>query len=263
MFGTILTAFFTFMLIYVLWRVSSIPFVVRILPRWILIPIGLVLWAVFYFGRFFGHGGQGKLAAVVEYGGMNCLGVIFLVFVTMLAVDLVTVFGIVLPRWAPTLRAGALVMGTLLAAFALIQGHRAPVVVRYEIPLKGLPADLDGTVLVAVSDTHLGKLLAERWLQARVLQIRALSPDIIALVGDIFEGHGEPADGLVATLSGLSAPLGKWYVSGNHEGYGNRLSAGQVLERAGFNSLDDTWQEILPGLVLAGVSDLTSYYRRG
>ena len=263
MFGTILTTFYTLILLYLLWRASSVPFVVRILPRWSLILIGIFLWAAFYLGRFFGHGGEGTLAAVMEYVGMNCLGVIFLTFVIMLAVDLVTAFGFLFSRWAPSLRGGALSMAALLASFALIQGHRAPAVVRYEIPLKGLPAELDPIVLVALSDTHLGKILGERWLEARIQQVRVLSPDMVALVGDIFEGHGGPPDGALATLRGLSAPLGVWFVSGNHEGHGDRWSNGEVLERAGFNKVDDIWQEIRPGLVLAGVSDLTSHRRRG
>lgn len=262
MFGTVLLTIYTLILVYLLWRAASVPFVVRTIPRWCLIPVGVFLWAAFYLGRVFGHGDEGTLAAVMEYVGMNCLGIVFLTFVVMLAVDLVTVFGLLLPRWAPSLRGWALLLSAFLAIFALIQGHRAPAVVRYEVQLNDLPAELDGTVLVALSDTHLGKILGERWLEARTQQVSALSPDIVALVGDIFEGHGGPQDGALATLQRLSAPLGVWFVSGNHEGYGNRQANGEVLERAGFNRLDDVWKEVRPGLVLAGVSDLTSHRRR-
>lgn len=262
MFGTVLITIFTLILIYLLWRTSSVPLVVRTLPRCLLIPIGLLLWTAFYAGRVFGHAGEGTLAAVVEYVGMNVLGIIFLAFVVMLAVDLVTVFGLLLPRWAPRLRGIALLLSLLFAAFALFQGHRAPAVVRYEVPLKGLPAELDGTALVALSDTHLGQLLGKGWLEARVSQINALSPDIVALVGDIFEGHGRPSDGALAVFRELSAPFGVWFVSGNHEGHGNRETNGEILLRAGFQSLDDRSEEVRPGLVMAGVSDLTSRRRR-
>ena len=118
-------------------------------------------------------------------------------------------------------------------------------------------------MLVALSDTHLGQLLGERWLEARVRQVQALSPDMVALVGDIFEGHGGPPDGALATLRGLSAPLGVWFVSGNHEGHGDRQANGEVLAEAGINSVDDLWVEVRPGLVLAGVSDLTVRRWRG
>ncbi|UCF31917.1 MAG: metallophosphoesterase [bacterium] len=262
MFGTVLLTFYTLILVYLLWRAASVPLVVRIVPRWSLIPAGVLLWAAFFLGRYYGHGGRGKLAALAEYVGMNSLGVVFLAFLAVLAADLITVFGLVLPRWAPALRGGALIIGGLLAGFALIQGHRAPAVVRYEVPVKGLPAELDGTVLVAISDTHLGQILGEEWLEARVQQVSALSPDIIALAGDIFEGHGGPPDGALATLRRLSAPMGVHFVSGNHEGHGDGQANGEVLERAGFQRLEGIWKEVQPGLVMAGVSDLTARRRR-
>jgi predicted MPP superfamily phosphohydrolase len=262
MFGTVLLTFYTFILVYLLWRAASVPLIARTLPRWALILIGLFLWILFYLGRFFGHGGEGKLAVVVEYLGMNGLGVVFLAFVIMLTADLVTGFGLLMPRRAPSIRGGALILSALLAVFALWQGHRAPAVVRYEVPLKGLPAELDGTVLVALSDMHLGKILGSRWLEARVRQIRALNPDIIALVGDIFEGHGGPPESSLAALRRLSPPLGVWFVSGNHEGHGDGRANGEILDLAGFHRLDDLWVEVRPGLVLAGVSDLTARRRR-
>ncbi len=64
---------------------------------------------------------------------------------------------------------------------------------------------------------HLGSQLGERWLTARVDQVKAQKPDLVVLLGDIFEGHGSPEDQLIVTLKQLSAPLGIWAVSGNHE----------------------------------------------
>jgi len=262
MFGTVLVSLYTLMLAYLLWRASSVPCIARAIPRWSLLATGAFLWTAFYLGRVIGHSGEGTPASLIEYVGMNFLGIVFLAFTVMLIVDLATLFGLLMPRWAPTLRGWALVTGSFLAVFALVQGHRAPAVVPYEVTLKDLPVDLDGTVIAALSDTHLGKILGERWLQARIDQIGALSPDMVVLVGDIFEGHGQPADGMLKTLKGLSAPLGVWFVSGNHEGHGDRQANGEVLDRAGFHRLDDTFKEIRPGLVMAGVSDLTSRLRR-
>ncbi|UCG38901.1 MAG: metallophosphoesterase [bacterium] len=257
MFGTILLILFTLMLVYVLGRAATVPLVTRRMRRWYLIPVGLVLWVVFFLGRFFGHGGEGTLAAVLEYTGMNVLGAVFLTFMVMLAVDLVTAFGLLLRRWAPALRGWALIAAAILVAWALIQGHRAPAVVRHEVVLKDLPADLDGTVLVAFSDTHVEKILGTGWLEARVEQVHGLSPDLVALVGDIFEGHGGPPAGAQEILARLSAPLGVYFISGNHD-----RSNGDVLDRAGFTRLDGAWTQVRPGLVLAGVRDLTSHRRR-
>ena len=78
----------------------------------------------------------------------------------------------------------------------------------YEVRLFGLPDKMDGMVIVAMSDLHLGSLLGTKWLEARIAQVQALRPDLVVLLGDIFEGHGEPQRDLLPVLRGLSAPLG-------------------------------------------------------
>jgi hypothetical protein len=63
-------------------------------------------------------------------------------------------------------------------------------------------------------------------------QVKAQRPDLIVLLGDIFEGHGPPGDHLVAAFKQLSAPLGIWAVSRNHEFHGrDKIS---LLEKSGF-----------------------------
>ena len=57
---------------------------------------------------------------------------------------------------------------------------------------------MDGTVIVAMSDLHLGSLLGKQWLEARIKQVQALRPDLVVLLGDIFEGHGEPQQELAS-----------------------------------------------------------------
>jgi len=182
---------------------------------------------------------------------------IFLTFIAMLLTDLVTGFGLLLPRLAPWLRLGALGVGALLSLIAVIQGMRPPVVREYEVHLRGLPQEMDGTVLVAVSDLHLGSLIGERWLEARLAQVRTLDPDMVALLGDIFEGHGRAQGRLLELLGDLSAPLGVWGVHGNHESYGRRRGGNSAVEEAGVEVLRNRWIQVQPGLVVAGVDDLS------
>ena len=63
MFGTILISVCTVMHVYVFWRAASVPFIDRHVPRKVLIGTGVILWAVFFFGRVMGHGGTGDLVA--------------------------------------------------------------------------------------------------------------------------------------------------------------------------------------------------------
>jgi len=262
-FGTILISVITLMHIYVFWRSASVPLIARFMPQKILIGIGLLLWVVFFLGRIYGHNRTGAAAATLEFIGMNWMAALFLVFIALLAVDIVTGFGFLLPRMSPSLRGWALMAGALLSVIALIQGLRPPVVRSYEVRLPGLPARLDGLVLVAMSDLHADSVPGNRWLAARVAQVQAQRPHMIVLLGDIFEGHGPPPEKLLAILGGLSAPLGVWGVYGNHEFHGNRGKDGDVFGTAGIQMLRNRWIQIRPGFILAGVDDLTSRHRSG
>jgi predicted MPP superfamily phosphohydrolase len=161
------------------------------------------------------------------------------------------------------MRGAAIVIGAVLSVIALVQGTRQPVVQNFEVQLAGLPPKLDGTVIVGLSDLHLGPLRNERWLRASVAQVQAEQPDIIVLLGDIFEGHGRPAKDLVAGLQGLKAPMGVWAVLGNHEFHGQDDGIVPLFREAGITVLRNERAMVRPGLVLAGVDDLTSNHRSG
>jgi predicted MPP superfamily phosphohydrolase len=263
MFGIILLSVITVIHIYVFWRVASVPQVQRHVPRKLLIGAAVVLWAVVFLGRVLGHGGTGDLARILELLGMTWMAMLFLAYVPLLAAEILTGFGFLLPRWAPSLRVWALAAGLALSAIALFQGLRAPVVQDHEVRLPGLPRALDGTVLVAMSDLHLGSLLGEEWLAARVEQVRAEQPDLVVLLGDLFEGHGRPPGEMLPALRRLSPPLGVWVVPGNHEFHGGRDRGMALIEEARFGLLRNRWVEVRPGLILSGVDDLTALRRAG
>lgn len=263
MFGIILISVSTLMHVYVFWRAATVPFVQRCVPLPVLIAAGVVLWIIFYLGRVVGHHGTSATAAILEFLGMNWMAMLFLTCVPLVAVDLVTAFGWLMPRLAAALRGWALVAGAVLSVIALFQGLRPPEVQSYDVRLNGLPEGMDGTVIVALSDMHLGSLLGERWLSARIAQVNAQQPDLVVLLGDIFEGHGPPRGKLIEILDRISAPLGVWAVPGNHEFYGGYGRHTGPIEDAGFQMLRNRWVEVRPGLVLAGVEDFTTRHRSG
>lgn len=240
--------------IYVFWRISSVPVVAKRVPRVVLIAIAVFLWASFLLER---------TVPPLEIIGINWLAVLFFTLICLLAADLVTGFGFLLRRFAPRIRGWALLGSGALTAIALVQGIRPPVVHDYTVRLAGLPSREDSTVVVVISDLHLGTLLGERWLDTRIAQVEALHPDIVVALGDIVEGHGGTESALVPALRRLRAPLGVWAVTGNHEHYGSRGPLTGPLDAAGFTVLHDSWAEVRPGLVLAGVDDLTRSRRTG
>ncbi len=271
MFGTILISTITALHVYVFWRATSVPWLKRRFSAKVILGAGAVLWAGFFLGRTIEHHSTGPMAAAVELAGMNWMGSLFLIFITLLLMDCLTAFGFILPRLAPSLRGWALAAGAALSIVAVGQGMRAPVISTYHVHLPSLPATMENTVIVALSDLHLGSLIGKRWMEKRIAQVRDQKPDLILLVGDLAEGHGGDQDALMQTFGGLSAPLGVWGVYGNHEyhrrRHRNASDANQPPDNAGTNVpegitfLRNRWTEISPGLVLAGVDDPRAWRR--
>jgi predicted MPP superfamily phosphohydrolase len=249
--------------VYVFYRLSSVPIIARHVPTWLLVVVAALLWMSYLLAHSLDRSGLGNVARPFEVIGANWIGVSFLLFVGFLVVDIVTGFGLLLPRIAPALRGWALLASLVLCLIGTVQARRAPVVSSYQVQLAGLPPEGDGTVLVLATDMHLGALLGERWLVKRVAQIQAERPDLIIFGGDILEGHREAHRKFLPVLHRLSAPLGLWAVTGNHEFYGGFEASVRLLKDAGFRVLRDEWAEVRPGLLIAGVDDLTARRRNG
>ena len=89
MFGTILISAATLMHLYLFWRILSVPYLERHVPRGVIVGAGAIIWAILFLGRVIGHSGTGAAAATLEFLAMSWLGVLFLSFIPLLAVDLV------------------------------------------------------------------------------------------------------------------------------------------------------------------------------
>jgi predicted MPP superfamily phosphohydrolase len=249
--------------LYVVWRAASLPLFAGRARRLLLAVLALLLWGSFLLSR----GLEGSLPAVlvrpIALVGADWLAVLFWSAAGLVVVDVVTAFGFLLKRWVPALRGAAFGLAGAFGAIGIAQALRPPVVQEYEVRLAGLPRDADGLAVVAISDLHLGTLIGERWLAARVLQVEGLKPDAIVVLGDVLEGDTPSEQGLLPRLRSLAAPLGVWAVTGNHERYARSAGGRGRLEDAGFRVLHDQWAEVRPGLVFAGVDDLTRRRRSG
>lgn len=156
----------------------------------------------------------------------------------------------------PAFRTVAFILTLLMTIVALVQARRSPVVTGYEVVLDGLPSEADGTVLVVASDMHLGAMLGRGWASERAAQFEALRPDLLLLVGDIFEGDETAYPNWLPVLQQFRATHGVYVVTGNHEFYAGGVKIIDLFRRAGFHVLRDESIEPIPGLVLTGVDDV-------
>jgi predicted MPP superfamily phosphohydrolase len=176
-------------------------------------------------------------ATIVAWPGYAWLGSIFLLLVSVLAVDLVR--GVVaLASWAVgsanavsgSVVAGgelerarswaqaAALLGAVLVLSALYFGRRV-IVRRVAVPLARLPLGMHGTTIVQLSDVHIGPTIGKRFLNSVVDRVNALEPDVIAITGDLVDGSVPRLAPHVAPLARLRARHGVFFVTGNHEYY--------------------------------------------
>jgi predicted MPP superfamily phosphohydrolase len=223
-----------------------------------MIPIAIVLWLSYPLARAMEAFGQNRLIYFLELAGGTWMGLLFLLFSALIAVELVTAGGWILQRPAPVMRGWAALAAMVLALIAVGQALRPPVVRDHAVRLAGLPAELDGTVLVALSDLHIGSPAAGRWIEHLIERVNGMRPDLVVLLGDIVDGDPGRLQPMLPLLRELRAPLGVWAVTGNHEYYMGVEESVALLEAAGYEVLRDRWAEAAPGLVVAGVDDLTA-----
>ena len=262
MFSIVLNIIGTLLHLYVAARLISLtPVRSRIAPRawWI---GAFVIWLVYFAGVRIGDDALDWRWWPGQFA-LTWLGILFVMALPLLASDILTGFGFWWRGQVQKLRGGAALAGLLLTAFALFQGMRAPLIVEQDVVLDDLPAALDGTVIVAVSDIHLGAQRRSEWLAGRVQQINALQPAAVLLLGDLVENDPIGDAQLAPTLRVLEAPLGVWAVTGNHEFYGDADTTVAEFQEGGVRWLRDRQVELAPGLMLAGIEDVGAAMRRG
>ncbi|HET6635578.1 MAG TPA: metallophosphoesterase [Streptomyces sp.] len=124
------------------------------------------------------------------------------------------------------------------------------------IPLRKLPRSAHGYRIAVVSDVHLGPILGRSFTRRVVDAINATQPDLVAIVGDLVDGTVDQLGSAVHPLTGLRSRHGSYFVTGNHEYYGNHAAAWiDELRDLGVHPLQNARRE-LPGFDLAGVNDL-------
>lgn len=124
---------------------------------------------------------------------------------------------------------------------------------RVPIQLPNLPPSWRGRTALLMTDLHLGNINGTRFAHRMAERARQIAPDVIFLSGDLFDGaHCDPAQ-LAAPLFELAPPLGVFFVSGNHEEFGNARHYSEAVARGGFRVLENESVE-LDGVRVIGVS---------
>lgn len=137
-----------------------------------------------------------------------------------------------------------------------------PQIVTQQVNLAGLPEGFDGTRVALISDLHVGPARSASFTRKVVDEVNAQRPDLIVIAGDLTDGTIPNVGADLAPLAGLSAPLGVFGVSGNHEFYSDDGGAWlDEWERLGVRTLRNQRVEIERDgatIDIAGIQDYTA-----
>ncbi|MGC4119319.1 MAG: metallophosphoesterase [Myxococcales bacterium] len=201
------------------------------------------------------------IARVFHAIGYTWMGLFALSLFAVAAVDLVSALASVVthaPRWGLAEVAVVFALVVPSGVWGAVRALGKAKVERIDVPIANLPEELEGYRIVQLSDLHVGDTVGRRWTQRLVDQVNELSPDAIALTGDMADGTAAKVHDEIAPLGGLKARDGVYFCTGNHE-YFNGLGGWLAeMRRLGFHVLLNEHKVVHRGkarLVIAGVTD--------
>ena len=101
-------------------------------------------------------------------------------------------------RWVATVAVAVAVGGS---GFGFWRAFH-PVLTEVEVALEGLPEQWQGRTIVQLSDVHLGHFHSPAAMERLAERVNALSPDMVVITGDLFDGM---TDGMLGFAEPLKA----------------------------------------------------------
>jgi hypothetical protein len=200
------------------------------------------------------------------------MGLMFLLFVLLVGTDLVRLVAAVGARVASArpldpdrrtmlarLVGGAAGLGAgLIGTAAVCAGAALGPGAGGRGPAAAAARASHGTTIVQLTDLHVGATIGRAFVEDIVRRTNALTPDLVAITGDLVDGPVERLRDAVAPLAGLRARHGVFFVTGNHEYFSGARSWLDELRRLGIRVLENERVAIGDGeggFDLAGVHD--------
>lgn len=151
----------------------------------------------------------------------------------------------------------------VVTLWGYINARRTARVVSVEVPIAGLPEALRGFTIAQISDVHVGPTIRGDYVAAIVRKVNALSPDMVAVTGDLVDGRASDLGPHVAPLAELRSRHGSFFVTGNHEYYSGAEPWIRELGRLGLRVLLNEHVVLQHGgerVLVAGVTDYSAYH---
>ncbi|WP_028573834.1 metallophosphoesterase [Desulfonatronovibrio hydrogenovorans] len=190
------------------------------------------------------------------------LGVIFYLFFLQLSVFLLKTvlrpfIGSSWPRAASFTGMSIVILALAIVGYGFYEASKPVQVVKHQFESEKITRDIR---LVFLSDLHLGVQKSSRRLGELIQLLEHQDADLIIFGGDLVNDHLEWLEDEALQLKGLTAPLGKFGVLGNHEFYPGLDKSLALFRQSEIAVLDDRKKDLESiNLTLIGVTDPTPY----
>lgn len=131
-----------------------------------------------------------------------------------------------------------------------------PVLKNVTVKIENLSEQWKNRTIVQASDIHVGAINRSGFAQDVVDLINSAKPDVVVITGDLFDGAGEDLSHLVEPLNQIQAPMGVYFITGNHETYVGLKKSFDALQNTNVRILRDEIVD-LEGVQLVGIDYLT------
>ena len=111
----------------------------------------------------------------------------------------------------------ALIFISICSVVALIFAQALPQFDRQDIYIVNLHPDLEGLTIAQVSDVHTSPFFTAARSESIVQELMQAKPDLIVFTGDQVDGNPSQRGKDMLPFTKLQAPLGVYYIAGNHE----------------------------------------------
>ncbi|MFA6033387.1 MAG: metallophosphoesterase [Myxococcota bacterium] len=129
-----------------------------------------------------------------------------------------------------------------------------------DLPVKGLPAALDGFRVVQVSDIHIGVIVRNGKVRDLVEKINSLSPDLVVITGDLADEDASYMKGLSGELARIKSVHGTLACTGNHDYYAGVEHVTAIAAGAGIRFLRNEKATVAGAIDVYGIDDLAGRY---
>ncbi|MEV6874416.1 metallophosphoesterase [Amycolatopsis sp. NPDC051128] len=152
----------------------------------------------------------------------------------------------------------------LVAVSLLVHGNRVamrvPPVKAVDVVIPRLGPGLDGLRVAVLTDTHFGPIDRTKWSENVVAAVNALEADVVCHAGDLADGSVARRRKQVDPLGGVQAGLGRFYITGNHEYFGEAQAWLDHMAALGWDTLHNRSTLLERGgdrILFAGIDDPT------